>query len=231
MKILLWTVSLMSLFLLFGLSAPAQCGIYTYQNLFVDSNGNVLGDNFTQAQCSGSSSYAESHVNLPSGTQRWASANGAVTAEAVAHALTTASDDGSGSFFGDNDAWGTCWEDSYFSFNIPFMLVPAVTFSGSIQLPGTGTDCQFGEPCTNPAHCLQTNYCTAASSPPTCSVNNKDIISFSVVCPPGYETPFIAYKIGSGSWKCTQGGFITGVFDTISIPYYGPLPNECTKLP
>jgi hypothetical protein len=72
-----WVVVTISLLILFALPASAQCGLYTYQDIYIDSaTGNFIGDNSAQADCVQSSAYSQSHVSMPSGSQNSASATG-----------------------------------------------------------------------------------------------------------------------------------------------------------
>jgi hypothetical protein len=227
-----WSSVLITFVFLSVIPSSAQCGMYTYQDVTADSSGNLIANNLVQVtSCQQSSTYAEAHLTMPSGAQFAATAYGADVADAVAYA-PLANESGTGSFHGNaNSSSDYCGFYDGSTFDFPLRIAPAWTISLSVQTPGTGTDCNYMEPCTNPAHCIQTNYCTAETSPPTCSVNNRDIKQYAVLCSPAFETPFIAYKIGSGSWKCTQGGLFTLGASEVSIPYIGALPGNCTKLP
>jgi hypothetical protein len=98
--------SVIALLFLYALPSHAVCGMYTYQDMWLDGSGDALGDNYTQVtSCFGSSAYAEVHVTMPSGYQVAASASGSTSADAVALS-STSGESGDGAFSGYNEAWG-----------------------------------------------------------------------------------------------------------------------------
>lgn len=91
-------------------SASAQCGMYTYRDVWFDTNGNAVGDNSTHVySCTQSSAYAESHVRMPSGTQNYNSATNPTFAEAVTQ-IASLGELGQGDFWGFNEVSSACWE-------------------------------------------------------------------------------------------------------------------------
>lgn len=101
-----WYLTVFAFLFLNVISSTAQCGLYTYQDMWLDDAGNAVADNYTQASCSRSSAYADVHVSMPSGYQVAASATGTTTAEAVAQSVTGA-ENGEGRFWGYNEVTAT----------------------------------------------------------------------------------------------------------------------------
>ena len=98
------TAVLIAFVFLSAISLIAQCGMYTYQDVTSDGNGNLVATNLVQAtSCKESSTYAEAHLTMPSGAQFAATAFGSDAAEAVVSA-SFANESGSGSFSGTNSA-------------------------------------------------------------------------------------------------------------------------------
>src|SRR5690242_17956962 len=112
-----------------AIPASAQCGLYTYQDGYIDSNGNFVATNSAQADCVRSTAYAETHVRMPSGNLNAASATGVTFAEAVASLLATG-ESGIGDLWGFDDASSLCWDsDTSFDFDWPIEFDLAYTKS------------------------------------------------------------------------------------------------------
>jgi len=201
MKKQCWFTVIAFLFL-YAIPSHAVCGMYTYNDLWLDGSGNALGDNYTQSTCGyAGSAYAEVYVQMPSGYHVAASASGSTTAEAIAQSSTFGYA-GDGVFSGFNEAGDGC---DYFvssSFGWPLQIRPATTVTvTATQDPGTGTDCAVGQPCTNPAICHVQDSCTAETSPPTCSASGT-LRDYAILCHPAHEHPFIAWRLAGGDWRC-----------------------------
>ena len=213
-------------------AAGQNCLMFTYSDQWVDDSGNFVALNSTYADgdlaCGGYSSYADVQLVMPSGNLQYASSvQFGDVAEAIAFAPAVG-EDGTGSITGGNQLdYNDCGISLFDSLDLPLFLAPAVTISQTAtQDPGSGTDCGPGGPCTNPAKCNQADWCTQDTSPPTCSVTGRKITHGGNICPLAYETPFVVYKLFLfGGWHCTQLGI------HLSVPYFGPVPGKCTKLP
>jgi hypothetical protein len=108
--------------------------MYVYHNVVFDENGNAIGHNATQADCSGGSVFSEVHVKLPSGYQGNASNSGTSFTEAVAPSPMFA-EMGFGDIFGFNSITYNCWEPDYYDFDDPFPLPIRVGISGPTMVP------------------------------------------------------------------------------------------------
>ena len=174
-----WTL-LAVVFLAFSPGVFGQCGIYTYQDLWIDDNNNAVGDNLTHASCYRSSAYAEVHVAMPSGSTVVASSTGTNSAEAVAQNLndSTVAD---GRFFGFNVASSECFLNETESFFDNFFK----TAYTKVHWKGTKTRC-IGVPDPRYANCDYDvePWCTPATSGP--SFNPSQVTDPENPAPLGY---------------------------------------------
>lgn len=140
-----WILSLVPLLLVSVIPSRAQCGIYTYHDMWMDSNGSIVGDNYTQASCEEPTAYAEVHVRMPSGQQVAESASGVTSAEAIAQ-YTLSDEYGDGDFWGYNSAFNNCTQtESFFSFESPIHAnagVEWIWWDEPVFIPITGK-CMF----------------------------------------------------------------------------------------
>lgn len=150
-------LAVIALLFLHATPSTAQCGLYAYQDLWLDGNGNAVGDNYTQAiYCEGSWAYAEVHVAMPSGYQNGASASGGTTAEAVTQTSTSA-ELGDGVFSGSNVASSYCWDTSNeSSFGSGFSVGESFTW----YQYAFGTTFNQMQPCPEPGFTIT---CTASN--------------------------------------------------------------------
>lgn len=106
---------------LYAIPLFAQCGLYSYSDLYSDSSTAVM-HNSTQVTGYRCTAYAEAHVSVPSGNHSDRSASGISYAEAVAQ-VSTVGEVGEGLFWGYNKAASDCWDyPPYSSFSQPFRL-------------------------------------------------------------------------------------------------------------
>lgn len=173
-----WCSVLIAFVFLSVIPSIAQCGMYTYQNVTTDSNGNAIGDNWVEATtCQESSTYAEAHLTMPSGAQFAATAFGSDVAEAVAYA-PTANEVGDGSFWGNYNA-----SSDYCGF------YDGSTFSSGLSIHNT----TYGPPPTVVNdNCYYTTLACAYGRP-TCPQSMPGII-FAMNCPDYARGRWVVYQ-------------------------------------
>jgi hypothetical protein len=151
MNMRIWLVFL----LIFTASAvdASTCGMYTYQDMLLDGNGNGIGENSTKvgSVCPGSKVYAEVQIEAPSGYTYSASAQGATFAEAVAQ--FTPAQPGIGEFSVYNEfSAGSCSNPLFgdYSFSWPFPVGESFTWFHFVS----GTTFDQMQPCPEPGHTI-----------------------------------------------------------------------------
>ncbi len=123
--------------------AAAACtlGMYTYNNTWVDDDGNLVGENYSQGDSNPCSSYtaaATVTVTMPGGASQWSSATGASFADAIAQSVVS-SGQGNGTLDGDNEVDYSCGDSLFSSFSTPFTAV-ACSCEGLNRIP-SGNQC------------------------------------------------------------------------------------------
>lgn len=112
MKNHLW-FALFAFILLSSIIANGQ--MYTYHDAWFDANGNVVADNATYGSGGyGKSSFAYTHIQMPSGAVSSNTASGNAYAEAVTQ-KSSFGEDGLGFFSGYNEVSDICWDTSQYS--------------------------------------------------------------------------------------------------------------------
>lgn len=187
--------------LMYHVTSSAQtCGMYTYQDVYTNADGTVVGENYTQAQCARTSAYAEVVVRMPSGAHWIASASGVVSAEALAPSAISG-ESGTGTFSGYNEISMDCWDyQSAGSFNWPIYIDGAYT--KEVWIGG-----QIGNSCAVTASCNNTTT-------PQCYSAQIYLTGSGQSCSPAYNNYFLTYRIGSGSVHCVTPGISTPTSDT-----------------
>lgn len=182
------------------LPAAAQCGMYTYRDLWLDDTGNAVGVNYTEAaSCDGASSYAQVTVTMPSGSRNVASASGTCCAEAITESSSTAQE-GEGVLAGFNEVWDSCGNDVTSSDEWPVDFELAYTKS---KWDNTYTTLLGGA-----VRCFVSSWCTAGTTPPTCDPSSVDqypsIPGQQASCWRYYKTNWMAVRIRitGWPWKC-----------------------------
>lgn len=81
-----------------------SCQIYTYSDVWLDGNGNVVASNYTDgdSSCGNYSAYADVTITMPSGYSQYASATASCCTEAIASA-SILQEAGDGSVVGTNE--------------------------------------------------------------------------------------------------------------------------------
>jgi len=173
----------------------AQCGMYTYQDQWLDSSGNAIGENYAEADCSQSSTYVEVHFRMPSGYQSDGSASGALVAEAVIQASTEGESFGDGEIWGSSTATAVCWQSTSSFFDKFFR-----TAYTRVHWLGTQSNCTGPSP--NLCDYGVESWCTPETTPPLNNVNLVRDLEF--VQPLGYwETGALCVRILPGlPWYC-----------------------------
>jgi hypothetical protein len=173
-----WCSILITFVLMSVIPSVAQCGMYTYQDVTVDSNGTVIGDNLVQAtSCKQSSTSADAHITMPSGAQFAATSYGADVAEAVAYAPTV-NEVGDGTFWGNNNASSDyCGYSDGSAFNFPL----------SIRTTTYGP-----RPIVSNDACYWTNLACAFGTP-TCRQSTPGIV-FAMSCPDYARAQWLVFK-------------------------------------
>lgn len=184
--------------LLSAAASNAQCGMYTYQDIWLDDSGNAVGENYTHAACIGGSAHAFVQVRLPSGDQVGASATGSTSADAIAQ--SSGSEIGEGLLSGSNETVDACFTATYASFSWPVDYELAYTkskWNGFTQLVGEGDK-----------KCFVDSWCTPATTPPTCNpswvIQNPLIPGLEASCWQYYYTDWVAVRIRivDATWRC-----------------------------
>ncbi len=196
-----WGFAVIAFMMFYIIPLEAQvCGLYTYQDLWIDAYGNAIAENYTEASCGArSSAYAEAHMQMPSGFQNAASASGTISAEALAHA-STSGETGSGLFWGFNETKEDCWDyfnSSVFSWPIDYNLAYTKSKWNS-----------YNQVLPDGKRCFLDSWCTSDTTPPTCNPSYADqlplIPGMPISCFPYYETTWVATRIRilNWPWKC-----------------------------
>jgi hypothetical protein len=213
-------------FLLVVLSnAHAECGFYTYQDVWIDDSGSAISDNYTQADCEDSTAYSEGHIRMPSGAEVAASASGSVSAEAITES-SSSNEQGEGDFWGFNEVSSVCWEATTSSFELPIDIDLAYTKS---KWNNTYTTLPGGA-----VKCFVSTWCTPATTPPTCDVASADqyplIVGQQASCKQYYDTSWLTVRIKrAGVWG--PRGCAPLIPGQNAIGTDDSSVKSCTKLP
>ena len=158
-----WWFGLIALLFLYAIPSNAACGMYTYQDMWMDANGNALGENFTQVTgCYGTSTYSAVHLTMPSGYQIAASATGSTTAEALAQS-SVLSQSGDGLLSGYSEVFSdVCDYFDSFSFSRLFSIGESFTWFRF----ASGTTFSKMQPCPEPGHTITCTRDTASFGDP-----------------------------------------------------------------
>src|SRR5581483_2580385 len=148
------------------LAVAQSCGIYTYQDMWVDDNGNAVGENLSEgdASCGEYTAFANVTLTMPSGNSQSGYGSGSPFAEALA-AASTSGEQGDGLLDGSNDVDFSC-DSAFASFSLPFELDLAYSKS---KWNNTYTTLLGGS-----VRCFVDSWCTADTTPPTCDPDYVD---------------------------------------------------------
>jgi len=197
-----WFV-LLTFLMLSAIPSSAACGLYTYNDAYVDENDSVVADNYSQATCLQPNAYADAYVQVPSGATYGSSSTGSTSAEAVTASLTE-NDTGTGNIWGYNEASSACWAiTTTASFGFPIEIDLAYSKS-----KWTGT---FSNGVLGKVRCYETSWCTPETTPPTCNPSFSDqeplIPGMQASCWHYYSTTWLIWRIKAPNgvwvpWEC-----------------------------
>lgn len=182
------------------LAVAQSCGIYTYQDMWVDDNGNAVGENLSEgdASCGEYTAFANVTLTMLSGNSQSGYGSGSPFAEALA-AASTSGEQGDGLLDGSNEVDFSC-DSAFASFSLPFELDLAYSKS---KWNNTYTTLLGGS-----VRCFVDSWFTADTTPPTCDPDYVDqhplIVGQSASCWKYYDTDWLAFrfKLTGSPWKC-----------------------------
>ncbi len=117
-RILCFAALALTLVLCSPSAVACSFGMYTYNDAWLDGDGNLVSENYTSGDtCSGAGyvAYADATVTLPSSNSYSASASGGSFAEAVTQAATANEQAGDGSVYTSNEVDYSCGDSLYAS--------------------------------------------------------------------------------------------------------------------
>ena len=182
------------LLFLYAIPSNAACGMYTYQDMWMDTNGNALGENYTQATgCYGTSTFSEVRLTMPSGYQVAGSATGSTIAEALAQSFAL-SESGDGFLWGYNEAFSDICDyfDSW-SFNFPISIALKTTYGENTLGSQVVLDKRF---------CGYTPACSNNVTPACGNPSWTDVRPAYLACSRFLRGSFVRVRIGQRPYSC-----------------------------
>lgn len=181
------------------------CGLYSYQDMWIDEGGNAVGYNLSQANCIESTTFAEVNLTMPSGAHGGASATASPSAEAVV-ILSGADEEGVGDLSGYSEAWSSCFDGSSFiGFDVEIRIGPAAV-TKSVWIGG-----QMAGSCAVTSACL--------NGVPMCVTTHVNV-GEGGTCSPAWYSFYLTYKLGLSPWHCVTTG--------AAVPTNNTNPEYCT---